>query len=226
MSFKNHIILVFLLILLGNTCLFSLEIPLTHGAGKKGITVGYVDMEKIFHDYPETQKAKNEYYVELAKVRKNLSEREKELAELKEQLTVLRATLVEVDKGTSTMSDVEPSPSLQQETSDIAHSIADMGVSSASVAAVKESLVQREQILMQEEADFEQARIEAVQELRDLEKQRSLKILGKLYKALVQLAEEKGIGLVVDKSSILFGQEAYDMTESLARRIRGLPDEQ
>ena len=42
--------------------------------------------------------------------------------------------------------------------------------------------------------------------------------------ALVQLAEENNISLVVDKSSILYGQAAIDLTAKLRRRVRGLPD--
>jgi len=30
---------------------------------------------------------------------------------------------------------------------------------------------------------------------------------------------------VVDKSAILYGQNAIDLTEPLARRLRGLPDD-
>jgi Skp family chaperone for outer membrane proteins len=45
-----------------------------------------------------------------------------------------------------------------------------------------------------------------------------------LHKALVDVATERGVAVVVDKSSILYGENAVDLTEALHRKVRGLPD--
>ncbi|HRY29781.1 MAG TPA: OmpH family outer membrane protein [Elusimicrobiota bacterium] len=214
----------------------ALEIPLGRGGSGGGSTVGYVDMEAVFQEYPETQKAKEEYYRELADKRAVLADREKELADLKEQLSILRATLKEMQAGmaqaaaaASTETVTENSEETSTDTAagePPAKSLAmDLGISSGSITAVNETLVQREKALAEKETGLEEARRQAVQSLKEFEERRSLQIFGKLYSALVQLAEEQGISLVVDKNSILYGQNAMDLTEKLRRRVRGLPDD-
>lgn len=211
----------------------ALEIPLKSAAGG-GISVGYVDMESVFQEYPETKKAKNEYYIELAKRREDLTKKEQELTALRQQIAVLQGTLSEssvVPVPTSNLSDPasiapsETSPTGTDATSNGAPGpVAPPAVSSTSVAAANASVLDRKRELTQKEQQLEQARIEAAKAVKDLEETRSLQILGKLYNAMVQLAEENNISLIVDKSSILYGQQAIDLTEKLSRRIRGLPD--
>jgi Skp family chaperone for outer membrane proteins len=244
---------------------WSLEIPLKHRAEKGGAgggAVGFVDMEAIFQEYPETKKAKAEYFAELAKRRQVLADREKELSDLREQLSVLRTTLKEMQEGlksapsgAASSTAAAPGGSAAGErptapggsaagerpdpaeiwTAESAAPAADefgrpasltreLGVSPGSVAAVNESLLQREKTLTEKEAELERARLSTVKELTAFEEDRSLQIMGKLYKALIQLAEEQGLTLVVDKRSILYGQAAMDLTERLRRRVRGLPD--
>jgi Skp family chaperone for outer membrane proteins len=193
----------------------AMEIPVTRGSGHEGVSVGYVDMEKIYEEYPETHKAKKDFYTELAKRRRILADKEKEMADLRERLSVLRSSLEEVD-GSSTS---------------VVSSSKTVAVSSAPVItpevleATRSSLVQQEQLLKEHEVELEKDRQDALEEFKQLEERKALQVLGKLYKALVQLAEEKGIDLVVDKSSILYGQHAFDLTEKLSRRVRGLPDD-
>lgn len=83
---------------------------------------------------------------------------------------------------------------------------------------------EREAERQRKKEEITAARRTAAQELRALEEKKSLQILGTLYKTLTQLAQERGVDVVVDKSFVLFGQEAVDLTEPLARRLRGLPD--
>lgn len=190
----------------------ALEIPLEKGAGR-GSGVGYVDMELIFQEYPETQKAKKEYFAELTKRREALAQREEELATLRQQLGVLRLELGKMNEAGA--------PSAETST-DTAQAPA---VSTVSVSAVRDTILEREKGLAEKEAGLEQARAEAAKAVKDLEERRSLQIFGKLYSALVQLAEENNVSLVVDRASILYGQAAVDLTDKLSRRVRGLPDE-
>ena len=46
-------------------------------------------------------------------------------------------------------------------------------------------------------------------------------ILGKIYQALRDLAQEEQVTLVVDKASILYGDSAIDLTEKLQNKVRG-----
>ena len=75
--------------------------------------------------------------------------------------------------------------------------------------------------LQTKEQEFEDARKRALEDLATFESRQSQVILGKIYEALVGLAEEEQLTLVVDKSSILYGAASTDLTEKLQERIRG-----
>jgi Skp family chaperone for outer membrane proteins len=176
----------------------ALEIPLERGGGgKKGAVVAFVDMERVYKDFPETRKAKQEYKVQLDKIKQELANKDAELDDLRQQLEVLKAARSsDISTGTAT------SPA----------SMPDSGVS------------QKESQLQELESGIEQARAEAADALGVFEKKRAEQIFGKLYKSLVQLADEKGVDIVVDKASLLYGQAALDLTDLLSRRVRGLPE--
>jgi Skp family chaperone for outer membrane proteins len=189
----------------------SLEIPLKKGSGE-GTRVGYVDMERIFRDYPETQKARAEYFKEVERQRAALAERERQLAGVVQEIDMLQEAVQPPADSTSTVAS--------------STGAASPVLSSATVAAVQEGVAKRAANLEQRQTELSMAKQAAAQTLRDLEAKRSRQILGSLHKALVDLAEEKGIGLVVDKSAILYGQSAIDLTDALSRRVRGLPEEE
>lgn len=217
--------------LAGTGAVVALEIPLKQQSGQSsggGPAIGFVDMESVFQEFPETQKAKTEYYKELNTRREALAQREKELSDLKEQLAVLRSTVEEAAKEpVQASSDTVVTPSTDTAAlPGLTPGPPTPGMSPAALAAIQESVRQREDILKEKESSLEQARKEAADALKLLEERRSLQIFGKLYTALVQIADEEGIGLVVDKSSILYGQKAQDLTEKLRRRVRGLPAEE
>jgi Skp family chaperone for outer membrane proteins len=224
-------LVLFVVVLGGASATYGLEIPLKGASGQGGVAVGYVDMEAIFQEYPETKRAKNEYYRDLAKRREALAQRERDLEDLRQRLGVLRQTLGEGSAGPSAVS-TAPAAGLSTGTAPVsglpagaeAAPAGEPALSTASVAAGQGDLLARERELTEKEAQLLQARTEAAKALRDFEEKRSLQILGKLYNELVKLAEESGVSLVVDKSSILYGHNAIDLTDRLRRRIRGLPE--
>lgn len=168
----------------------ALEIPLERSASsKKGAVVAFVDMERVYQQFPETLKAKQEYKEQLEKLKRDLSEKEASLEDLRQQLEVLTAAQ-----------------------------------SSEDGAALQANTSQKQQDLAAQETSLDDARARAVEALGAFEKKRTAQIFGKLYKSLVQLADEKGVDIVVDKASLLYGQAALDLTETLSRRVRGLPE--
>ena len=196
----------------------ALEIPLKKGSGE-ATRVGFVDMERIFREYPETQKARAEYFQEVERQRAALAERERQLASLTDQMAALQSAVAQ-PPAAEAVSSTGAAPSLSTGAAPTP------AISTATAAAVEEGLAKRSSELEKRKAELTLARQTSAQALRDLEARRSKQILGSLYKALTQLADEKGVGLVVDKSAILYGQEAVDLTEALSRRVRGLPEEE
>ncbi|MBL8023503.1 MAG: OmpH family outer membrane protein [Elusimicrobia bacterium] len=195
---------------------WGVEIPLHRGAGTGGTSVGYVDMEQVFRDYPETIKAREDYQKEVLRHKTELAARETALDEFKHG--------IDLSSGES------PSPfsldvsSISQGSADTVRVSTATGGASSSAVPADRKLPPPELILKRTE-ELEKARATSAQTLRAFEAERSKKILGRLYKALVQLADEKGIRLVVDKSAILYGEDTIDLTEALHRRVRGLPEE-
>lgn len=239
----------FLLFMVGSLSQ-ALEIPI-HRGGPGGASVGYVDMELVFREYPEAKKAREEYRAELVRQKAELSRREQALDELKREIDLLKGSLIpatSVDRSSSTTvalsSATLPSPEKNPDVrmgvgmstspfsvvSTVSEPETEKG-STESVSApraVVSSLAEiskREEILLKRQKELEEARASSSASLQAFEASRAKTILGRLYKALVDLAKERGIRLVVDKSAILYGENTIDLTESLNRRVRGLPDE-
>lgn len=198
----------------------GVEIPVRRG-GASGAAVGYVDMELVFREYPEAKKAREEYQKEVVRHKGELADRERALADLKREIEALKATALPaptVEKSSTTIGSLTPAASTD--------TVESPAISTATAASLAEGITRREEQLLKRQKELEEARESSAQALRAFEATRSKTILGRLYKALVELAEERGIRLVVDKSAILYGQNTIDLTEALNRRVRGLPEEE
>lgn len=188
---------------------FGIEIQVikngsNNGTANNGIAggnvVGFVDMDKIFHEYPETQRAMLDYQKEISKKREEISGLEGQLLELKQKKAVMENTF-----------------SVLPENQNLAESTTTVNAVSLSTATLSEMNSQIEE--QEESLVVAKARVE--RELAEMEERRSLSILGKIYKALEKLAETEGVDVVVDKSSVLYGNATVDLTEKLQKRLRG-----
>lgn len=167
----------------------AVEIPFKRGQDTEGTRVGFVDMQRIYREYPETQKARAEYNRELVRYKADLLDKERAVDELKSRsLTIPGVSTDTVTTATA--------PSAVGGTDDLSRA----------------------------QAELESARVAAANALREFENKQSTRILGQLHKALVDVAAERGVAVVVDKASILYGENAVDLTEALHRKVRGLPE--
>jgi Skp family chaperone for outer membrane proteins len=198
--------LIIPILLLVAPSIHSLEIPLQRGASnvRQGQVIAFIDMDQVYQEFPETQKARKEYEEKVNIVYQELADKEAGLADLREQLAILREAAV-----ADSLPIVSTSP---------ATTPAQGGVNSVGDLSGKESM------LAEQEASLTEAKSLAVQNLKEFERKRAAQVFGKLYQSLVQLADEKGVDLVLDKKSLVYGQGSLDLTEALTRRVRGLPD--
>ncbi len=83
-----------------------------------------------------------------------------------------------------------------------------------------EKIAQKSQELAQtqSEAKDQQAAVEV--NLLDLESRKSELLLGKIYRAVQEVARREGVGVVVDKSAILYGHNAVDLTEKVLKYLK------
>jgi Skp family chaperone for outer membrane proteins len=201
MKIRNTSVLFILSLSLAFTSSIALEIPLSGSVDSSGGggKIGYVDIDKIFQIYPQTLAAKEDYAKQLKRKREQLSTKEKELSEIKEKLSVLEATLKNME-----------SPS------GISGSTA-----SASSPVQPQSFLTLKQDLENKKTEYEELRKQAATDLSVYEKQQSQIILGKIYQALKDLAQEEQISVVVDKNSVLYRDTTIDLTDQLQQHIRG-----
>ncbi len=191
----------------GASC--ALDIPLAGvaEASRGGGAIGYVDMDKIFQIYPQTQAAKEDYAKQLKKKREQLAEKEAALAEIQTRAAVLESTL---KQGA-------PSPS----TIAVDSTTATTGPTEDPLASAAQSLATMKRQLDDKKAEMEELRKQSAADLAAFESQQSQLILGKIYQALRDVANEEQVTVVVDKSSILYGDASIDLTDKLQQRVRG-----
>ncbi|MBI4676742.1 MAG: OmpH family outer membrane protein [Elusimicrobia bacterium] len=75
--------------------------------------------------------------------------------------------------------------------------------------------------LTQKESEFKNLQAMAEKNLLDLESRKTEILLGKIHKAIMDVARKEGVSVVVDKNSILYGHEAVDLTEKVLQALRG-----
>jgi Skp family chaperone for outer membrane proteins len=186
---------------------WALEIPLTGSGGgdaARGGTIGYVDMDKIFQIYPQTQAAKEDYAKQLKKKKEQLAQKEAALAEIQSRASVLESTL----KQGAPAGVVASSTTVDGSTAD-------------PLASAAQSLATMKRDLEEKKSELEDTRKQAAADLAAFESQQSQLILGKIYQALRDVANEEQVTVVVDKSSILYGDASIDLTDKLQQRVRG-----
>lgn len=226
----KHVFVGFLLCLAGPIS-WGLEIPVRRG-GPGGASVGYVDMEMVFREYPEAKKAREEYQKEVVRHKGELADRERALADLKREIDALKMSVpppLSVERSSVTTESLAPVVSTGALESIVISTVSTEPPAlhtSTGAVSVAEGIGRREEQLLKRQKELEEARESSAKALRAFEATRAKTILGRLYKALVELANERGISLVVDKSAILYGQNTIDLTEALNRRVRGLPEEE
>ena len=198
----------------------ALEIPVageSGGAGTGGgVKIGYVDMDRIFQIYPQTRDAKEDYAKQLARKRQQLADKEAELQNLKGRIAVLESTLKD-------MSAQNPPPGTPA-SADAAQSSGTLHANPPPIVdepRATQSISDMKRDLEQKQAEYEDLRKRAADDLAAFESKQSQLILGKIYQALRDLAEEEQVTMVVDKASILYGSADIDLTERLQARVRG-----
>ncbi|MBI5209503.1 MAG: OmpH family outer membrane protein [Elusimicrobia bacterium] len=89
------------------------------------------------------------------------------------------------------------------------------------LAEVDEKLSRKTADLAQKEEEFKAVQASAEKNLLELESRKTDLLLGKIHRAVQDVARREGISVVVDKTGILYGQDAVDLTEKVLQSLRG-----
>lgn len=81
------------------------------------------------------------------------------------------------------------------------------------ISKEKQEIAQDQAALKQDESSIEK-------NLLNLENRETQGLLGKIYKVIREVATESGVSVVVDKSQILYGHNAVDLTDKVLKRLK------
>ncbi len=76
--------------------------------------------------------------------------------------------------------------------------------------------------ITRDEAALKQDESSIEKNLLNLENRETQGLLGKIYKVIREVATESGVSVVVDKSQILYGHNAVDLTDKVLKRLKVL----
>jgi len=223
----------------------ALELTLEENRGESG-SIGYVDIERIFAEHPETLKAKEEFKTEI-KIREDLINRRKqEIFNIKAELNKLRqerefrkafpvqitppaasapveAPPQEIPAGVvvSSAADSDSDAVSVSTAAAPAPVAAEAKLSSAAASVdIDARIAEKEKELQEKEKALKSFQKTAEKELLQMEGRRSEIILGRIYFILKDIAVSQGLSVVVDSKTILYGQTAVDLTDDLLVRLK------
>ena len=94
-------------------------------------------------------------------------------------------------------------------------------VLTAALAALDSQIAQKTRELERKQREAQDEQSSAEKNLLDLESRKSEILLGKIYKAVQEVARREGVSVVVDKSGILYGHNAVDLTDKVLKYLKG-----
>ena len=71
------------------------------------------------------------------------------------------------------------------------------------------------------EAELKREQQDADKGLIDVEGRKTDQVLARLYRAINEVARKEGVSVVVDKTTILYGHPAVDLTDKVLKHLKG-----
>lgn len=90
----------------------------------------------------------------------------------------------------------------------------------AHIVELDREIDQQSKLFESKESEFKAFESQAEKSLLDLESRKSEVLLGRIYAAIRDVAKAEDISVVVDKSQILFGHKAVDLTDKVVKKLK------
>lgn len=240
-----------LAVFLQPSALRAVEVSLEENRAERG-NIGFVDMQKLFKLFPETQKAKQNFEDVLRQAEEQVNLRKAELIGLRAEISRLKMEKELVEKITppapkkTEKKKEEPKPEPQAaSTTTVAGSTATAaaegpqmlqlpGMSAETSTPVTQprihstleefehKIAEKQKTLETKEKEFKTYQAQVEKNLLELESRRTEILLGKIYGVVQDVARQEGVSVVVDKSQILFGHKAVDLTDKVVAKLKTL----
>ncbi|MFH1259235.1 MAG: OmpH family outer membrane protein [Elusimicrobiota bacterium] len=199
-------------------------------AEKKAPKIAFVDMEKIFNEFPETKTAKEQLDAMVNKGKEEIVLKEQKVKNLKAEIVSLsvQPSSPAVKQQSYT---VQPSsPSINQQS----YTVPPSSSSWSQPSDLEQPVSSRSsaEILSDKQAELKQAQdaldkfiADTEQRLTEWESKAMRGILGKFYQSLRKIAEEENFSIIVDKNSVLYGEQGLDITDRLQKDLEKAAEE-
>jgi Skp family chaperone for outer membrane proteins len=90
----------------------------------------------------------------------------------------------------------------------------------SAITALEKRIDRNQRRLNKNVADFKTFRGTAVDDMKQLQTQKTYGVMAKIYAVLEDLAREEGITVVLDKAYVLYGEDTVDLSDKLISRLQ------
>ena len=224
-----------LLILLSAAPARAIELSLEENRAERG-SVGYVDLQRLFAVSPDAQRAKDGFQELVRQAEERVNLRKAELLKLHQQLDAVRSERDELIKTStpSTPAVVVSTPAVDASTAIALPGMSGAGAPPPPVAVAPSSgptlgqrllefngkIIGLQSDVARKEAEVTLESDDAHRGLLDIEGRKTDQVLARLYRAIAEVSRREGVSVVVDKTTILYGHPAVDMTDRVLKFLR------
>ncbi|HAM38281.1 MAG TPA: hypothetical protein DCP53_02610 [Elusimicrobia bacterium] len=220
------------------TCLYSASISVQR--------IGSIDMVRILDEYPEAKAIKEELSTNLKIKKDNIktfqeqietieneidrmeeelikyqeSVRQAEINEMAFQTTRPSLESVETSSETIVTSTQTDTNSTYESGTDTANQIVPENIQISSPTFTVDDIDLKKKNLKKQKEDLEKYIKETKIEEREINKKARKNMLGKLYDAIKEVANEEGLAVIIDSSNMIYGEDAEDITEKVLQKLR------
>ncbi|MFA5859826.1 MAG: OmpH family outer membrane protein [Elusimicrobiota bacterium] len=113
---------------------------------------------------------------------------------------------------------VETKPTAEQQVESLQQTV--IKSNEETVNQLREKIKAKRSEYLQKEKEVAEYVQSSSQELKNLKRSCSQVVYGKIYDALIEVAEEEGVDLILDKTHILFGGKGVDLTDNIIKYVK------
>lgn len=220
----------------------AIELSLEENRAERG-SVGFIDMQRLFSASPDSARAKESFEELVRQAEERLNLKKAEAAKSRLDLETLKVERETLARSTPTaaaapepakissrtlalpgMTPLEASPTSPPTASTAAPAAPMTGAAILQNQRLLEldgRIIGLQADLDHKEAEIKRERQEADKGLIDVEGRKTDQVLARLYRAISEVARKEGVSVVVEKTAILYGHPAVDLTDKVLKHLRG-----
>jgi Skp family chaperone for outer membrane proteins len=210
------------------------EIPLDRSAfstetstGIAPTAVAYVDMQKVFSEHPLTKRYQDEFKADVEKRKKEIDDLENQIAALNKIIIASTTVLGQAQADIQTLKSAPLATGTtaafgnQQSSPTVCVAPAALAAKQNEAKAMGDDIDKMRQQMKEKREEINTKITQGKEELTRLEERQTADVLADLYRIFERISREQNITLIFDKTNILYGRDARDMTTEVLDRLRG-----